>query len=96
MLPWDPQKAASNFSKHGISFDEAITVFVDPNGLDRYDDAHAHVEPRYQRLATSVLGRVLLVAYTIMRNEHGQEEKRIISARQASRNERAAYSRHQD
>jgi hypothetical protein len=93
MLPWDPQKASSNLSKHGISFDEAATVFRDPEGLDRYDDVHADTEPRYQRLATSVMGRVLLVVYTVRRSRSGHEEKRIISARQASRKERAAYSR---
>ena len=93
MLPWDPQKAISNLSKHGISFDEAATVFRDPEGLDRHDDVHADIEPRYQRLATSVMGRVLLVVYTVRRSRSGHEEKRIISARQASRKERAAYSR---
>ena len=93
MLPWDPQKASSNLSKHGISFEEAATAFLDPQGLGRYDGVHADIEPRYQRLATSVMGRVLLVVYTVRRSGGGHEEKRIISARQASRKERAAYSR---
>jgi hypothetical protein len=93
MLPWDLQKAISNLSKHGISFDESATVFSDPNGLDRYDDGHAAIEPRYQRLATSVLGRVLLVVCTVRRTGGVHEEQRIISARQASRKERGAYFR---
>jgi hypothetical protein len=94
MLRWDPQKAASNLAKHGISFDEASTVFQDPDGLGRYDEGHADVEPRHQRVGKSVLGRVLLVVYTMRRTDDDKkEEKRIISARQASRKERAAYSR---
>ncbi|MCH7914867.1 MAG: BrnT family toxin, partial [Deltaproteobacteria bacterium] len=41
MFSWDPQKAIINFDKHGVSFEEAATIFSDPDGLDWEDLAHA-------------------------------------------------------
>jgi len=41
MFSWDPQKAISNFEKHGVSFEEAATVFADPEGLDWEDMVHS-------------------------------------------------------
>jgi uncharacterized DUF497 family protein len=64
----------------------------DSNALDWEDVAHSHHEPRFKRLGLSVNRRVLLVVYTI-RREHENETIRIISARQASRRERQAYTR---
>jgi uncharacterized protein len=71
-------------------FDDAVTVFVDANALDGLDLAHAEAEPRYLRLGTAADGRVLMVAYTIRRRAD-VEAIRLISARRASRRERAAY-----
>jgi uncharacterized DUF497 family protein len=89
---WDIAKAIANFEKHGVPFEEAVTVFGDSNALDWEDVAHSHQEPRFKRLGFSVNRRVLLVVYTI-RREHEKETIRIISARQASRKERQAYTR---
>jgi hypothetical protein len=89
---WDPRKAEANAVKHGVSFDEAVTVFLDPDALDGPDLDHSSAESRFRRLGRSVDGRVLMVAYTIRR--HGDAEAiRLISARRASRRERAAYAR---
>jgi uncharacterized DUF497 family protein len=90
---WDPRKAAANSEKHGISFEEAMTVFADPEALDWEDDAHSLEEARSKRLGRSVLGRVVLMVYTVRGGEHGKETIRIISARQGSRRERQAYAR---
>lgn len=90
MFEWDTRKAAANAAKHGITFDDAVTVFVDANALDGPDLAHSEAEPRYLRLGTAADGRVLMVAYTIRRRAD-VEAIRLISARRASRRERAVY-----
>ena len=90
MFEWDPAKAAANRAKHGVSFDEAVTAFDDPNGLDGADIMHSAVESRRLLLAASSAGRVLAVAYT-MRMKADEEVTRIISARAASRRERNYY-----
>jgi len=82
-----------NLDKHAISFEEAMTVFGDPEALDWEAGAHSLDEPRYKRLGRSVLGRVVLVVYTVRGGEHGKETIRIISARQSSRKERQGYAR---
>ena len=92
MFAWDISKSIANFEKHGVPFEEAATVFGDANGLDWDDVAHSHQEWRFKRLGLSVSKRLLLVVYTIRRTEH-EEKFRIISARQASRRERQAYTR---
>jgi uncharacterized DUF497 family protein len=93
VFSWDQRKALTNLEKHGILFEEAVTVFGDANGLDGADVEHSMQEGRRQRIGQSVVGRILFVVYTIRRTEHEKETIRIISARQASRKERKAYSR---
>ena len=95
MFEWDGRKAAVNRAKHGVSFEEAATVFADPDALDGPDLGHSAVESRFLRLGGAVTGRVLIVAYTVRRREDG-ESIRIISARRASRKERAAYAASRD
>jgi uncharacterized protein len=91
VFEWDARKAALNHAKHGVSFEEAATVFGDPDALDGPDLGHSDKEPRFLRLGRAVTGRVLIVAYTVRRRDDG-ESIRIISARRASRKERAAYA----
>ncbi len=85
-----PQKAEANAEKHGVSFDDAVTVFLDTNALDGPDLQHSTAEQRSLRLGRATDGRVLMVAYTLRRIGDA-ETIRIISARRASRRERAAY-----
>jgi uncharacterized protein len=92
MFDWDARKAITNYEKHGVPFEEAATVFGDPTALDWEDTQHSQSEPRFKRIGISISGRVLMVVYTIRRIKHGEETIRIISARQASRKERKAYS----
>ncbi len=91
MFEWDARKAAVNRTKHGVSFEESETVFGDPDALDGPDLRHSDEESRFLRLGRAATGRVLIVAYTVRRRDHG-ERIRIISARRASRKERAAYA----
>jgi uncharacterized DUF497 family protein len=91
VFDWDTRKASANQGKHGVSFEEAASVFGDPVALDGPDVGHSEQEARYVRLGRAVTGRVLMVAYTRRRRGDG-ETIRIISARRASRKERAAYS----
>jgi uncharacterized DUF497 family protein len=92
MFTWDLRKAKINLSKHGISFEEAATVFSDPGGLHWEDIGHSTSEARFKRLGVSIGHRMLIVIYTVRRTSDGKETIRIISARQASRKERKAYA----
>ncbi len=83
---WDETKAAANLSKHGISFDEAQTVFHDPLYVDFYDPDHSFEEHRYIILGESQQGRLLLVSYAERDNF-----VRLISAREMTRTEREIY-----
>jgi len=92
VFAWDAAKAARNLLKHGVSFEEAVTIFADPDALDWADAAHSQTEARFKRIGKSVGGRILLVVYTVRRLKHEKETVRIISARQGSRKERKAYA----
>lgn len=83
---WDHKKASENFLKHGISFDEAKTVFDDPLNVDFYDPDHSIGEHRFIIMGESAQGRLLMVSYT----ERG-EAIRLISARQVTPAERKMY-----
>jgi hypothetical protein len=91
VFSWDASKAVTNLAKHSVSFEEAATVFSDPDALDWTDPDHSDRELRSKRLGASSRGRILIVVYTVRNIDHGKETIRIISARQASRKEREAY-----
>jgi uncharacterized DUF497 family protein len=95
VFDWDLQKARGNRLKHGVTFEEAATAFLDPDGLDGEDLGHSEREARRLRLAKSSLGKVLVIAYTIRRKDN-EEITRIISARRASRKERKRYEVDED
>ena len=85
---WDATKAAANQKKHGISFDEAKSVFYDEFAVQFYDDAHSEAEHRFLMLGVSSLSRILLVCHC--ERESGNTI-RIISARKATKNECKHY-----
>ena len=89
---WDPDKAVHNLAKHGVSFENAVTVFLDPDALDGPDLQHSSAESRFLRLGRSASGRVLMVA-CIFRRSGNAEAIRIISARRASRSTSSLSSR---
>ena len=82
---WDPDKAAANLRKHGVSFEVATQVFFDDNAIFE-DDPYAQGEYRQTVTGDSDLG-ILLVVFT----ERHLDVIRIISAREASRHERRQY-----
>ena len=61
---WDERKAAANLSRHGVSFEEAETVFDDPLYVDFHDPDHSFDERRYIIIGESRQGRLLMVSYT--------------------------------
>ncbi len=83
---WDEAKAAVNRVKHGVSFQEAATVFGDPLSMVFDDPDHSHDEQRALLLGLSDEHRVLIISYT-----ENNESIRIISARETSRSERETY-----
>ena len=93
MFTWDARKATRNLEKHGVSFEEAATVFADPDALEWEDLEHSHYENRYKRLGVSALGRMLILVYSYRRMKDGKEILRIITARRASPKERKAYAK---
>ncbi len=91
MFEWDPQKAARNLAKHGVSFAEASSCFEDSGVLALHDVTHSRAEDRYVALAKSNANRVLAVVFTVRRDQQGETIFRIITARQASKKARLAY-----
>jgi len=83
---WDQKKASSNLAKHGISFEEAATVFGDPLSNSFPDPDHSIDEQRFIIIGASEQGRIIVVAHT----DDG-EFVRIISAREATSRERKSY-----
>ena len=86
---WDAPKSAANVRKHGITFDEATTVFGDPLGWFETDPTHADSETRLRLLGRSSANRLLAVLFT----DRGQSLIRIISARLATPRERRKYAK---
>ena len=82
---WDPAKARSNRSKHGIRFSDAVDVFEDPAALT-LDDLGSTGERRFVTLGMDAADRLLVVSYTWR-----EDRIRIISARRGTRRERRDY-----
>ena len=83
---WDPRKAEINLRKHGVSFDEAGSVFLDRLALSGPDPKHSVGESRYITFGVSSLGRLLAVSHT-----YRPGAIRIIYARRVARGERKLY-----
>lgn len=86
---WDPNKAESNLQKHGVSFDEAVTVFKDPLAFIFDDTAHSEQEHREIIIGMSTVRRMLLVCFV----ERVENTVRIISVRPATRQEVKDYEK---
>ena len=86
MFEWDEEKAALNLTKHGVSFEEAVSAFDDPLFLTFPDPLHSVTEFRFLLIASSNIGRLLMIAYA-----RREDQIRIISARKATPRERKKY-----
>jgi hypothetical protein len=89
---WDPEKAEANARKHGITFEEAATTWLDPFAIERPDPEHSVDEGRWLRIAASLRG-ALLVAWSAEteRKDGGRVVIRIIGARRATAREHDLY-----
>lgn len=85
---WDAGKASINHKKHGISFEEAKTVFYDENAVIIHDPEHSHDEERFVLLGISSVSRVLVVIHCYRKKD---KIIRIISARKATSTETVQY-----
>lgn len=83
---WDPKKAVANERKHGVTFQEATTIFSDPMALTFADPDHSVDEDRDITFGFSRLERLLVVSHT-----YRGERTRIIGARLTTRQERKIY-----
>ena len=88
---WDPAKAASNVTKHGVAFAQGATVFADALALTVFDAAHSEFEERWFTLGMSSGGKLLAVSHTYTATGASSARVRMISAREATRNERRQY-----
>ena len=85
---WDERKNRENQRKHGVSFEEARSVFYDQQAVEFYDDSHGDIEDRFLLLGVSGRLRVLMVCHCL---RQAGNVIRIISARKATRNEQNEY-----
>ncbi|GJQ34144.1 MAG: hypothetical protein JETCAE01_01540 [Anaerolineaceae bacterium] len=83
---WDDEKAECNLKKHGVSFDEAATIFNDPNIATILDPDHSEHEERFVSIGSSVIARLLTVIHTFRKTRI-----RLISARKATKAEKKRY-----
>ena len=83
---WDPKKAEKNLQKHQVSFEEACTIFDDPQYITFLDEEHSIDEERYITIGLSSNNRLIMAAHT-----ERNDTIRIISARKVTKNEEKFY-----
>ena len=86
---WDNRKNKANQKKHGVSFEEAQTVFFDENAIEFFDPDHSEDEDRFLMLGLSYRVRILVVSCCLLKD---YSEIRIISARKATKKEQNLYT----
>ena len=85
---WDAGKAAANERKHGVRFEQALTVFRDPLALTVYDEEHSETEDRWVTIGLAEGGLTVVVVHTFTPGTSGNALIRLISAREATKRER--------
>lgn len=88
---WNPQKAQLNKKKHGVTFDEAATIFLDPMAITIYDPDHSGDEDRWVTLGISKNARLLIVCHTFREKSPEAATIRIFSSRKATKREHQGY-----
>jgi hypothetical protein len=87
---WDTEKYRRNVQKHGITFEEAATTWLDRNAIEEFDQAHSTREDRWFRIGLSLRG-ALLVTWSAVLIRKGEEVIRIIGARRVTTAEQLLY-----
>ncbi|MBI3608598.1 MAG: BrnT family toxin [Nitrospirae bacterium] len=90
---WDPAKARQNAKRHGVPFERAATVFLDPDALSEFDEEHSRGEDRWITLGVDRTGILLVVCHTYREERQSSARIRVISARKATRPEAGQYRR---
>ena len=85
---WDERKSLLNKKKHGVSFEEAVTIFYDEDALESHDPDHSEDEDRFIMLGLSFKARTLVVSHCVRKSG---SIIRIISARKATKQEAKKY-----
>jgi uncharacterized DUF497 family protein len=87
---WDSRKAAQNLKKHGVSFEDATTVFFDENAKEYFDPDHSADEDRFLMLGFDCRLRLIVVSYCFDREKR---QIRIITARKATKKEKDDFAK---
>lgn len=90
---WDPIKARRNLRTHGVAFERAATVFLDPEALSEFDERHSEDEDRWITLGSDGTGSLLVVCHTYRSETAESARIRLISARKATKKEAQEYRR---
>ncbi len=90
---WDDNKNKLNFQKHGVTFEDAKTVFDDPLQISKLDHRFSYFEERWITIGATQNLHILVVA-NLFFTDDGEEIVRIISARHANIKERAVYEKY--
>jgi uncharacterized protein len=88
---WDPVKAHANFSKHGLDFERAASVFLDPLALTIPDEGHSEAEARWITLGKDATAQYVLVVHTFESLTNDRARIRLISARRPTKAEVHSY-----
>ena len=88
---WDPNKAKANRKKHGIVFEQASTIFLDPRMIAVFDSKHSEHEDRWATIGIDKNGILLVVVHTFQQLDVNCCKIRIVSARKAIRKESKQY-----
>jgi uncharacterized DUF497 family protein len=91
IFEWDPVKAKANLRKHRIGFEQAATIFHDPQALSIFDVEHSHDEDRWVTLGLDSRGNVLVTVHTFHQIDALLCRIRTISTRKATRKETRQY-----
>lgn len=88
---WDPVKARQNLQKHGVSFERAARIFLDPFAISIFDEPHSENEDRWVTIGAEANEVILIIVHTFRNVDAEVSLVRIISARKATREEARQY-----
>jgi uncharacterized DUF497 family protein len=90
---WDPAKARQNAKRHGVPFERAATIFLDPEALSEFNEEHSQDEDRWITMGVDQTGILLVVCHTYREDSEATARIRLISARKATKHEAEQYER---
>ena len=90
---WDPRKARQNLNKHGVAFERAATIFLDPRALSEFDEEHSQTEDRWITMGLDRAGTLLVVCHGYREETESSARIRLISARKATKDEIKQYKK---